>query len=115
MLDRVAGLLVIAAIVVANLASSLVAQTVMNTGNKTMSPFFMIYFNVSFDVVAFALSAAMRFFQQRYDHCGASRQSNTSTRALARGALPLCLLYQAGNYLYMVALKSKMSISVVSL
>jgi len=42
MLDRVAGLLVIAAIVVANLASSLVAQTVMNTGNKAMSPFFMI-------------------------------------------------------------------------
>ena len=124
-----AGLTLVAAIVVANLCSIVLATrllggAVVGSGSggssgggggsrgggggggqaaapaSTVNPLFLISFNVSCDIASFAFIGAPYA-------CGApwARRRAYTSRHVARAALPLVLVYQLGNWLFFVGLQ----------
>lgn len=117
-----AGLTLVAAIVVANLCSIVLATrllggAVVGSGGggsqrwrrgggqaaapaSTVNPLFLISCNVSCDIASFAFICAPYA-------CGApwARRRAYTSRHVARAALPLVLVYQLGNWLFFVWLQ----------
>jgi drug/metabolite transporter (DMT)-like permease len=103
-----AGVALIAGIVVANLSSTVVAENLL-TGGTAISPLFMIYHNVSWDIVCFGFYTMAR---QRGADIGLTVDGAYTPRYVAYHAVMLMVLYQTGNLLYFVGLTG-LSVSTV--
>lgn len=93
---RIIGVLIVLAIASATLATNILGKEVL-AGHSPVPPFMLAYFNVCFDVVGFGVA---RGFKPRDD--GARRLEH---RQLAKAALLLMLIFQAGNVTYFIGLQ----------
>ena len=90
----------------ATFGSNVIGKELTQGSSAAVPPFLLVYFNVSWDTVAFALAGAC--------DPAAPRRRHLTTRRIMWVALALMLLYQIGNVLYFVAL-SKLDVSTASL
>ena len=92
------------ALIACNLSSTVVASELLQQDSVTkVAPLFMIYFNVSWDLLCFV---ALYFTRRYCDAEGVGAPSQHSHMHVARSAAALCFVYQVGNWLYFVGLEN---------
>eukprot|EP00039_Didymoeca_costata_P009388 m.124114 g.124114 ORF g.124114 m.124114 type:complete len:373 (+) comp14467_c0_seq1:236-1354(+) len=109
------GLIIVLLIVVVSLSSNILAHNLLH--GRSFPQFFLIYWNVSFDLSAFAIAAVTGAMASRGSKTLPSDGNvqtdmlstpqpvrQVSTARMAKVALLLTIVYQAGNYLYFAGL-----------